>query len=98
MRKEMDKAGVKDPQVLDKSYWIQRVGEVWDQGDNIIYFHPHVLLLPLPTSCFPLLISQISLPPSSFPLPTSRFQRLFPAHLLLLTTSLADTCRQCPMV
>ena len=28
MRKEMDKAGVKDPQVLDKSYWIQRVGEV----------------------------------------------------------------------
>ena len=29
MRKEMDKAGVKDPQVLDKSYWIQRVGEVW---------------------------------------------------------------------
>ena len=24
----MDKAGVKDPQVLDKSYWIQRVGEV----------------------------------------------------------------------
>lgn len=25
----MDKAGVKDPQVLDKSYWIQRVGEVW---------------------------------------------------------------------
>ena len=30
MRKEMDKAGVKDPQVLDKSYWIQRVGEVWD--------------------------------------------------------------------
>lgn len=29
MRKEMDKAGVNDPQVLDKSYWIQRVGEVW---------------------------------------------------------------------
>ncbi len=28
MRKEMDKAGVKDPQTLDKSYWIQRVGEV----------------------------------------------------------------------
>ncbi|KAJ7374584.1 hypothetical protein OS493_004922 [Desmophyllum pertusum] len=28
MRKEMDKAGVKDPQVLDKSYWIQRVGEL----------------------------------------------------------------------
>lgn len=28
MRKEMDKAGVKDLQVLDKSYWIQRVGEV----------------------------------------------------------------------
>ncbi|XP_015780773.1 PREDICTED: polyamine-modulated factor 1-binding protein 1-like isoform X1 [Acropora digitifera] len=25
MRKEMDKAGVNDPQVLDKSYWIQRV-------------------------------------------------------------------------
>jgi hypothetical protein len=28
MRKEIEKAGVKDPQVLDKSYWIQRVGEV----------------------------------------------------------------------
>ena len=28
MRKEMEKAGVKDPQILDKSYWIQRVGEV----------------------------------------------------------------------
>lgn len=28
MRKEMDKAGVNDPQVLDKSYWIQRVGEL----------------------------------------------------------------------
>ena len=24
----MEKAGVKDPQILDKSYWIQRVGEV----------------------------------------------------------------------
>ena len=28
MRKEMVKAGVKDPQVLDKSYWIKKVGEV----------------------------------------------------------------------
>lgn len=28
MRKEMEKAGVKDPQILDKSYWIQRVGEL----------------------------------------------------------------------
>jgi len=28
MRKEMDKAGVRDPQVLDKSYWIKRVGEL----------------------------------------------------------------------
>ena len=28
MKKEMDKAGVIDPQVLDKSYWIQSVGEV----------------------------------------------------------------------
>ena len=45
MKKEMDKAGVKDPQVLDKSYWIQRVGEVWEQGDTIVYF-----LFPLAVS------------------------------------------------
>ena len=40
MRKEMDKAGVKDPQVLDKSYWIQRVGEVWELGDTVISVFP----------------------------------------------------------
>ena len=79
MRKEMDKAGVKDPQVLDKSYWIQRVGEVWDQGDTIIYFHPHFLLLILPTSCFPLLISHFSNLTSRLFVPTSHFS--FPASL-----------------
>ena len=42
MRKEMDKAGVKDLQVLDKSYWIQRVGEVWG-----VTFTPYLsFLLP----------------------------------------------------
>ncbi|EDO49210.1 predicted protein [Nematostella vectensis] len=30
MKKEIEKAGVNDPQVLDKSYWIQRVGEIND--------------------------------------------------------------------
>ena len=59
MKKEMDKAGVKDPQVLDKSYWIQRVGEEWEQGDTIVYF------------LFPLLTSQLAAPYSDFLFPTS---------------------------
>ena len=38
MRKEMEKAGVKDPQILDKSYWIQRVGEVYrERGKLTVY-------------------------------------------------------------
>ena len=28
LRKELSKAGVKDPMTLEKSFWIQRVGEV----------------------------------------------------------------------
>lgn len=39
MRKEIEKAGVKDPQVLDKSYWIQRVGEVSIQMYWLCYHH-----------------------------------------------------------
>ena len=47
MKKELEKAGVKDAQVLDKSYWIQRVGEV-----SLQYCAPVSPLHLTPNCCF----------------------------------------------
>lgn len=65
MRKEMDKAGVRDPQVLDKSYWIKRVGEVCQRQFTFIYFNlslaSHVFILTFNFSFSAYLYSQLGL-------------------------------------